>query len=85
MYQSGQLPMSMDYLPNDLSGCRPVIKPTRPLTSYHLYFQLEREHLIQTTKSTDVDDDEVVTRFLDGLAKKWHQRLICPSAQKAKD
>ena len=24
-------------------------KPTRPLTAYHLFFQLEREYIIQTT------------------------------------
>ena len=60
MYPSGQSSLSMDYLPNDLSVHGPVIKPARPLTSYHLYFQLEREHLIQTSKSTDVDDDEIV-------------------------
>jgi hypothetical protein len=35
-----------------------VQKPTRPLTGYHLFFQLEREYIIQTSKSSDDDKKE---------------------------
>jgi len=31
-------------------------KPMRPLTAYHIFFQLEREYIIQTT---DVDNDDM--------------------------
>ena len=30
-------------------------KPMRPLTAYHIFFQLEREYLIQTTAGPDAD------------------------------
>ena len=67
MYPSEQLsePMSVDYMPFDDKICSDspapaaspatISKPTRPLTAYHLFFQLEREHIIQTTKSSDDD------------------------------
>lgn len=48
-----------------------ITKPSRPLTAYHLYFQLEREHIIQTTKSKDdaveqnVDDSRLFGLQLD--------------------
>lgn len=32
-----------------------VKKPMRPLTAYHIFFQLEREYLIQTTAGPDAD------------------------------
>ncbi|KAL7478145.1 hypothetical protein ACHAW6_003917 [Cyclotella cf. meneghiniana] len=37
-------------------------KPIRPLTAYHLYFQLERELIIQSTKSDDIDMEKLDTR-----------------------
>ena len=33
-------------------------KPTRPLTAYHLYFHLEREYIIQTSKREEDEDEE---------------------------
>ncbi len=33
-----------------------VQKPIRPLTAYHLFFQLEREYIIQTSRHDDDDD-----------------------------
>jgi hypothetical protein len=32
-----------------------IKKPMRPLTAYHIFFQLEREYLIQTTAGPDAD------------------------------
>lgn len=39
-------------------------KPTRPLTAYHLFFQLEREYILQTTpaREGEVHEDQVDTR-----------------------
>jgi hypothetical protein len=72
MYPSDQqFPMSIKYRPYDkkLSDDRAkepsksshpgVKKPTRPLTAYHIYFQLERELIIQTTKAPDDDNIEI--------------------------
>jgi len=69
LFEQQTQPMSVDYLPSDikLSSGSPepsmsaadITKPTRPLTAYHLYFQLEREHIIQTTKSDDGTCDEI--------------------------
>jgi len=33
-------------------------KPMRPLTAYHIYFQIEREYIIQTESGPDVSIDE---------------------------
>lgn len=35
-----------------------VKKPMRPLTAYHIYFQIEREYIIQTESGPDVSIDE---------------------------
>lgn len=61
---------SVDYLPYDykLSGGgsdttkseSDVSKPTRPLTAYHVYFQLEREFILQETQSTENVNIETV-------------------------
>lgn len=72
MYPSDQqFPMSIEYRPYDKklsddgakeptkSSHLGVKKPTRPLTAYHIYFQLERELIIQTTKAPDDDNIEI--------------------------
>jgi hypothetical protein len=38
----------------DLSKNSPI-KPMRPLTAYHIFFQIEREYIIQTTSGADDD------------------------------
>lgn len=72
MYPPEQLfkPMSVDDLPYDIKisgdGIEPaksqcdISKPTRPLTAYHVYFQLEREFIIQGSQCTDNDNNEIV-------------------------
>ena len=55
-------------------------KPKRPLTSYHIYFQLEREYIIQTMEGEDVDksmhDDNKV--YLDYVPNRYKQIKLSP-------
>jgi hypothetical protein len=56
-------------------------KPKRPLTSYHIYFQLEREYIVQTMEGEDADksmhDNKV---YLDYVPDRYKQiKLSLPS------
>lgn len=55
---------------NNISKCRPDLPPTirnipakplRPLTSYHIFFQIEREYIIQTLAKAASDNSNNVT------------------------
>jgi hypothetical protein len=56
-------------------------KPKHPLTSYHIYFQLEREYIIQTMEGEDVnkstmhDDNKV---YLDYVPDRYSQIKLSP-------
>eukprot|EP00573_Skeletonema_grethae_P000040 CAMPEP_0201688010 /NCGR_PEP_ID=MMETSP0578-20130828/1805_1 /ASSEMBLY_ACC=CAM_ASM_000663 /TAXON_ID=267565 /ORGANISM="Skeletonema grethea, Strain CCMP 1804" /LENGTH=324 /DNA_ID=CAMNT_0048172199 /DNA_START=119 /DNA_END=1093 /DNA_ORIENTATION=- len=39
------------------SSATPTAKPQRPLTAYHIFFQIEREYIIQTTAGPNPKDD----------------------------
>mmetsp|Transcript_7960 Transcript_7960/g.13195 ORF Transcript_7960/g.13195 Transcript_7960/m.13195 type:complete len:329 (+) Transcript_7960:77-1063(+) len=39
------------------STATPTAKPQRPLTAYHIFFQIEREFIIQTTAGPNAKDD----------------------------
>lgn len=39
------------------STATPTAKPQRPLTAYHIFFQIEREFIIQTTAGPNPNDD----------------------------
>lgn len=39
------------------SSSAPTAKPQRPLTAYHIFFQIEREFIIQTTAGPNPKDD----------------------------
>ena len=39
------------------STATPTTKPQRPLTAYHIFFQIEREYIIQTTAGPNPKDD----------------------------
>lgn len=41
---------------NNSNDTNTTPKPKRPLTSYHIYFQLEREYIIQTMEVEDADN-----------------------------
>ncbi|KAL7480611.1 hypothetical protein ACHAW6_006287 [Cyclotella cf. meneghiniana] len=58
------------------------MKPLRPLTAYHIFFQIEREYIIQTTPGADADSSihdhkfylpDVPRRYRSiKLAKDWY-------------
>jgi len=54
-------------------------KPKRPLTSYHIYFQLEREYIVQTMEGEDADksmhDNKV---YLDYVPDRYKQIKLSP-------
>ena len=68
--------------PNSNSNITP--KPKRPLTSYHIYFQLEREYIIQTMEGEDVDksmmhDDNNNNKvYLDYVPDRYRQIKLSP-------
>lgn len=39
------------------NSAKPTAKPQRPLTAYHIFFQIEREYIIQTTAGPNPKDD----------------------------
>ena len=59
------------------SGPRGVIpkKPMRPLTAYHIFFQIEREYIIQSLPDNNSNDDIVTTasnkRILDDVPDRY--------------
>lgn len=71
---------------NDLGGGIPR-KPPRPFTAYHIFYQLERNYIIQTTgdvsaSAIDSEFDEIDTNYSDRppkyratvLPKDWHTK-----------
>lgn len=62
-------------------------KPTRPLTAYHLFFQLEREYILQTTPddkdqgartSTTRDDRPIGKQIDDGMPFRYRYIHLSP-------
>ena len=55
-------------------------KPMRPLTSYHMYFQLEREFILQGMDGDDADksihDNKVY--FLDYVPERYRNIKLSP-------
>lgn len=49
-------------------------KPMRPLTAYHIFFQIEREFIIQTTAGEDADKSIHDNKGKTSLA---HKKVIC--------
>jgi len=63
-----------------VSATRKILKkPKRPLTAYHIYFQIEREFIIQTM--ADEDDDKSIHEgkiFFHGVPERYKATKLSP-------
>jgi hypothetical protein len=60
------------------------VKPMRPLTAYHIFLQIEREYIIQTSEGEIADKSSLDNKvYLDDVATKIFvsSRLVCRSWQ----
>ncbi|KAL7543610.1 hypothetical protein ACHAXR_013167 [Thalassiosira sp. AJA248-18] len=54
-------------------------KPMRPLTAYHIFFQIEREHIIQTTAGPDADKSIHDNKsYIDGVPRRYRCTKLLP-------
>lgn len=50
----------------------PVVKPMRPLTAYHIFFQLEREYIIQTSAGEIANKSSLDNKvYLDDVPERY--------------
>ena len=54
-------------------------KPMRPLTAYHIFFQIEREYIIQTTPGSDADKSIHNNKsYLTDVPRKYRKVKLLP-------
>eukprot|EP00984_Skeletonema_dohrnii_P005438 scaffold1911_cov114-Skeletonema_dohrnii-CCMP3373.AAC.2 len=56
----------------------PATKPLRPLTAYHIFFQIEREFIIQATAGPNVNDDESEKKLLRNVPNRYAATKLRP-------
>ncbi len=55
-------------------------KPMRPLTSYHIFFQLERELIIQTMAGDDADESILANKvYLNDVPQRYRNIKLLPN------
>lgn len=76
--QSHQLNMASRPISPDVKVIPP--KPMRPLTSYHIFFQLERELIIQTMAGEDADESILANKvYLNDVPQRYRNIKLLPN------
>ncbi|KAL9182749.1 hypothetical protein ACHAXT_004028 [Thalassiosira profunda] len=63
--------------PSSPAGATAVPKPQRPLTAYHIYFQIEREFIIQSNAGPDADKSIYANKSLiAGVPRRYRSTML---------
>lgn len=80
-FASSSLPMPASTCMATKSGTKPAAKkPQRPLTAYHIFFQIEREYIIQTTAgpSDGSDNSNEEKKLLRNVPSRYANTKLRP-------